>query len=99
MISHLPNTLDMTRLDELTSEATKEKLRGYILSCYIEKEANNEDEERKSTEFILNDKLPLNQLEQLYSVFEAIGYTNIKDAALASAKGVAKNLVKNIFGN
>ncbi|MFD3447115.1 hypothetical protein ACFDTO_21170 [Microbacteriaceae bacterium 4G12] len=95
VISHLPKTLDMTRLEELTSEPTKEKLRGYILSCYIEKEVNNEDEE---TEFVLNDKLPLPQLEQLYSVFEAIGYTNIKDAALASAKGAAKNLVKNVFG-
>lgn len=98
MISHLPKTLDMTRLEELTSEPTKEKLRGYILSCYIEQEVNNEDEESQNTEFVLNDKLPLKQLEQLYSVFEAIGYTNMKDAALASAKGVAKNLVKNVFG-
>lgn len=98
VISHLPKTLDMIRLEELTNEPTKEKLRGYILSCYFEEEVDNDEEEIKNTELVLNDKLPLSQLEQLYSIFEAIGYTNIKDAALASAKGAAKNLVKNVFG-
>ena len=98
VISHLPKTLDMTRLEELTNEPTKEKLRGYILACYIEQKENEEDEENNNIEFVLNDKLSLNQLEQLYSLFEGIGYTNMKDAALASAKGAAKNLVKNIFG-
>jgi len=98
VISHLPKTLDMIRLEELTNEPTKEKLRGYILSCYFEQEVDNEEEEIKNIELVLNDKLPLNQLEELYSFFEAIGYTNIKDAAIASAKGAAKNLVKNVFG-
>lgn len=98
VIAHLPKTLDMTRLEELTNEPTKEKLRDYILSCYIEQEVTIDDEECNHIEFSLNDKLSLNQLEQLYSVFVNIGYTNIKDATLASAKGAAKNLVKNIFG-
>lgn len=98
VISHLPKTLDMIRLEELTNEPTKEKLRGYILSCYFEQEVDNEEEEIKNTELVLNDKLSLSQLEQLYGIFEAIGYTNIKGAALASAKGAAKNLVKNVFG-
>ncbi|WP_300379460.1 hypothetical protein [Clostridium sp.] len=98
VISHLPKTLDMIRLEELTNEPTKEKLRGYILSCYFEQEVDNDEEENKNTELVLNDKLPLSRLEQLYSILEAIGYTNIKDAALASAKGAAKNLVKNVFG-
>lgn len=98
VISHLPKALDLVRLEELTREATKEKLRDYVLSCYIEQEISNEGEENIKTEFLLNDKLPLNQLEQLYSVFEAIGYTSLKDAALASAKGAAKSLVKNVFG-
>lgn len=98
VISHLPKTLDMIRLEELTNEPTKEKLREYILSCYFEQEVDNDEEENKNTELVLNDKLPLSQLEQLYEIFEAIGYTNIKDAALASAKGAAKSLVKNVFG-
>lgn len=98
VISHLPKTLDLVRLEELTKEATKEKLRDYVLSCYIEQEVNNEESETLKTELQLNDKLPLNQLEQLYQVFEAIGYTTLKDAAFASAKGAAKNLVKNVFG-
>ncbi|MFL0248070.1 hypothetical protein [Candidatus Clostridium stratigraminis] len=97
VISHLPKTLDINRLNELTNEKTKEKLQGYILSCYIKQEVNDEDEKITKTEFILNDKLSLNQLEQLYSVFEAIGYTNLKDAALASAKGMAKSLAKSVF--
>lgn len=98
VISHLPKILDMTRLQELTNEPTKEKLRSYILSCYYEQKVNDGDEGNSRTELALNDKLPLTQLEQLYSVFEAVGYTNLKDAALASAKGAAKSLVKNIFG-
>lgn len=98
VISHLPKTLDMIRLEELTNEPTKEKLREYILSCYFEQEVDNDEEENKNTELALNDKLPLSQLEQLCEIFEAIGYTNIKEAALASAKGAAKSLVKNVFG-
>jgi hypothetical protein len=97
VIAHLPKTLDMNRLQELTSEPTKEKLRIYILSCYIEQEVNDADEGSNRIEFALNDRLSLNQLEQLHSVFEAIGYTSLKDAALASAKGAAKSLTKNIF--
>lgn len=98
VIANLPRTLDKVRLEELTNEPTKEKLGEYILSCYLEQEINS-DKDSKKTEFVLNDKLSLNQLEQLYANIEAIGYTNMKDAALASAKGAAKNLVKNVFGN
>lgn len=98
IISHLPKTLDIIRLGELTNEPTKEKLREYILSCYLEEEVDNDEEEIKNTKLVLNDKLPISELEQLNEIFEAIGYTNIKDAALASAKGAAKSLVKNVFG-
>ena len=96
IISHLPKKLDMIRLEELTSEPTKQKFREYILSFYEEQEVNKEDE--TFIELVLNDNLSLNQYEQLYSVFEAIGYTNVTDAAFASAKGAAKNLVRNVFG-
>ena len=86
----------MLRLEELTSEPTKQKFRDYILSFYKEQEVNKEDE--NFIELVLNDNLSLNQYEQLYSVFEVIGYTNVTDAAFASAKGAAKNLVRNVFG-
>ena len=100
IIAKLPKNLDKTRFEELTNEPTKEKLRSFVLSCYIEKEiiveyADNTQEMKKILE--LDDKQELKILEQLYSVLESIGYMNIKDAALASAKGVAKSFVKNFL--
>ena len=99
IIAHLPKILDMVRLEELTNEPTKQKLREVILNCYIKQEVEIKEQGNVKEEFVLNDKLPLNELEQLNSIFKAIGYTNITDAALASAKGAAKNLMKNVFGN
>lgn len=96
VISRLPKKIDVTRLNELTIEPTKQKIRGYIMSCYNEKEVSGENGENQ-IEHILNDKLSLKQFEQLYTIFESIGYTNITDAAVASAKGVAKNLVKSVW--
>lgn len=96
IMTHLPSKLDITRLNELTNGPTKQKLREYIMACYNEQEFNSNGE--NYIEFILNDKLSLNEFENLYSYFEEIGYTNVSDAALASAKGAAKNLVKNVRG-
>lgn len=99
VISRLPKTLDIIRLEELTTEATKEKIREYILNCYIKREVMDKDGENKIIEYILDENISLNQLEQLNSAFDAIGYKNLKDATLATAKGAAKNLVKNVFSN
>ena len=99
VISRLPKTLDIIRLEELTTEATKEKIREYILNCYIKREVMHKDGENKIIEYILDENISLNQLEQLNSAFDAIGYKNLKDATLATAKGAAKNLVKNVFSN
>jgi hypothetical protein len=107
IISQLPQILDKDRFEELTKEATKEKLRLFVLACYIEKEVviNNEDEQQKEDsndnkkkQFVLKEQLALNTLEQLHLVFENIGYNNVKDAALATAKVAVKGIVKNIFG-
>ena len=100
IIAKLPKHLDKARFEELTNEPTKEKLRPFILSCYVEKEitvksADNTQEIKKVLE--LNDKQELKILEQLYSVLDSIGYMNIKDAALASAKGAAKSFVKSFL--
>lgn len=98
IISKLPEKLDKVRLQELTNEATKAKIREFVLSCYIEKQAEKDD--GTIQEYLgLNDKLPINTLEQLYDAFKGIGYFNLKDAAMASAKGAAKNLVKGFMDN
>ena len=100
IIAKLPKHLDKARLEELTNEPTKEKLRSFVLGCYIEKEItveNTDNAREMKNVFELDDKQELKILEQLYSVLESIGYMNIKDAALASAKGAAKSLVKSFL--
>ncbi|WP_158235041.1 hypothetical protein, partial [Pseudomonas sp. 2822-17] len=97
LIAQLPPKLDVMQLEELTSQATKEKLRPFVLSCYIETEVANKDGELKK-QWLLNDQLPFNNLERLLAVLDNIGYMNVKDAAFASAKGTAKCLVKNFMG-
>ena len=100
IIAKLPKHLDKARLEELTNEPTKEKLRSFVLGCYIEKEItveNTDNAREMKNVFELDDKQELKILEQLYSVLESIGYMNIKDAALASAKGAAYSLVKSFL--
>ena len=58
---------------------------------------NTDNAREMKNVFELDDKQELKILEQLYSVLESIGYMNIKDAALASAKGAAKSLVKSFL--
>lgn len=95
-LAQLPQKLDIIRLEELTNQATKEKVRAFILSCYNETEIFMEDGKTQKT-FILNDQLPLPTLEKLYQAIDGIGYLNVKDAAFASVKGAAKGLVKNFM--
>lgn len=98
VMAQLPKTLDMVRLDELTKEPTKQKHKELILSCYSENTYINA-EGKEVVEYVLSENLSLKHLESLSVIFKAIGYTNVADAALASAKGAVKNLTKNIFGN
>lgn len=100
IIAKIPKYLDKARVKELTNEPTKEKLRSFVLSCYIEKEITFENsdnilEVKKVLE--LDDKQEFNILDQLYSVLESIGYMNIKDATLATAKSAAKSLFNNFL--
>ena len=96
IMAQIPQKLDKIRLQELTNQATKEKLRSFVLSCYKEVEEIQEDGSVQNY-LILDEQLPLTTLEKLYEVFDSIGYTKVKDAAFASAKGAAKSLVKNIM--
>jgi hypothetical protein len=93
IIAKLPKHLDKARFEELTNEPTKEKLRSFVLSCYIEKEitvenSDNTSQVKKVLE--LDDKQEFKILDQLHSVLESIGYMNIKDATLATAKSAAR---------
>jgi len=94
IISRLPEKLDKMRFQELTNEATRSKIREFVLSCYIKMQEEKDDGSIQEY-LILNDKLPINILEQLYTAFDSIGYYNLTDAAMASVKGVAKNIVKS----
>ncbi len=96
IIAQLPPKLDIVRLKELTKEATKEKLKTFVLACYIETEKIVDDGGVRSV-YILSDKLALNTYEQLYSVLDNIGYLDASSAAFASIKGTAKNLFKDII--
>lgn len=100
IIAKLPKYLDKTRFEELTNEPTKENLRPLVLSCYIEKEVkvkNADNTEAIKMVLQLDDKKELNVLEQLYSILESIGYMNIKDASIATAKSAAKSLLNNFL--
>ncbi|MDL4839811.1 hypothetical protein [Aquibacillus rhizosphaerae] len=97
VIAKLPQKVNLSRIQELTNQATREKLRTFILSCYTESEEVKEDGTIQ-TILRLNNQLPLLTLERLYAVLENIGYTNVKDASIASAKGAAKNLFNNFRG-
>ena len=93
IISKLPKKLDELRLQELTNEATKAKVRKFILSCYVKKQKEKEDGTIQDYLELSND-LTISQLEQLYKSLNCIGYLNVKDAAVASVKGIAKNLLR-----
>jgi hypothetical protein len=96
IIAQLPPKLDMVRLKELTNEATKEKLKTFVIACYIETEIIVDDGGIRLV-YLLNDKLPLNNYEQLYTILDNIGYLDVSSAAFASIKGTAKNLFKDII--
>lgn len=94
VIAKLPKYLSETRVIELTGDATKVKYREFILSCYNEVVVRNE-EGVSTTKYELNDLKSENELSQLLSILENLGYFNVKDATIASAKG----FVKNVFSN
>jgi hypothetical protein len=91
VIAKLPRKLDKMRLEELTNKPTEQKYRPIVMSGFISTERKASDGKTK-TEFLLNYDLSLNQLEEIYVVLDNLGYFDIKDAGIASAKGLAKDL-------
>jgi len=91
VIAKLPKYISETRVVELTNEATKAKQREFIMSCY--NKVSIEDENGSTMiKYELNDQMTEIELSQLQSVLENLGYFNMKDATLASAKGFVKNV-------
>ena len=78
LLTKLPRKLNRLRFDELITSATDKQIAPFILACYEEDTIGNE--------WILKESLSLNELQELIDALEAVGYSNIKDAAVASAK-------------
>lgn len=101
LICRVPKLLDVGRLIELTTEPTKYKFRKYILSCYegytIDEEQRTVTEVQSGKGVMLRGSLSLNELDRLHETFIEIGYTNIKDAAIATARGTAKSFFRSFF--
>jgi hypothetical protein len=91
IIAKLPRKLDKTRFEELTSKPTEKKFQPIVYAGYIASETKWPDG-KTGTEYALDLNLSLNRLEELHGVLDGVGYFNMKDAGLASAKGLAKNL-------
>lgn len=96
LISKIPSSLNLVRLEELTKEATRKSLREVVISCYSQETVEKEDGST-AIHWILRDDLPTNTFEQLLATLDGIGYLNVKDATVASAMGAAKGLIRNIM--
>lgn len=95
IITKLPVRLDITRLEELTNTPTKLKFREAAMGCYIDKTIENEDG-TISNVYELNDKLSIEDLINLQSILEGIGYNNLAEASIASLKGATKKFIGDI---
>lgn len=85
--------LDLSKLEALTSEPTKQKFYDYIRSFYIEKESveekNNDSQIIKKWTIDPSKKA---EFSQLAKAFEAIGYFNVSDVLAGKTKQVLSGL-------
>lgn len=97
IITTLPLTLDVNRLYELTTKPTLEKVRQFILSCYVSLPAVVTDNEKTSAndEFGIKEDLTLDEAEGLHECFQKIEYNKVAQAAFATVTGKAKNYFNN----
>lgn len=91
VITHLPLTLDRDRLIELTNKPTLQNIQEFVLSCYGEDFA--EDNQEK-TEYRLREDLLLEEVEKLEECLEEIEYNKVVQASFASASARAKNIFR-----
>jgi len=81
LMTRLPSKLDISRLESLTKDATKEKFYTEVLSAY---EQNDLGEETPQFEYRLRQNLQPETLKNVIDILEAINYFKIS--------GVAKDL-------
>jgi len=97
LITHLPLTLDLNRLNSLTNTPTRGKYRDFVLNCYEQKEILGDDNTTKLSMDII-ENLTEEQLTNLGNIFEEIGYNNIANASTAAIKGFGKNISEKVLG-
>ena len=95
VITKLPAKLDMDRLMGLTNKPTLEKVRQFILSCYVALPVAQDNEQANvKPEFTLREGLTLSDVESLHNCFTEIEYNKVTQAVFASATTKAKNLFR-----
>jgi len=85
--------LDLSKLEALTSEPTKQKFYDYIRGFYIETESG--EEKNNDTQVIKKwtiDPSKKAEFSQLAKAFEAIGYFNVSDVLAGKTKQVLSGL-------
>lgn len=84
IITKLPATLNIERLNELTKAATREKARIFILKFY----PNNQ----------IKDGMSLEEAKTLYQLMDRIGYLKLFTSVTATAKAKTKTFVNDLVG-
>ncbi|MBO1307910.1 hypothetical protein JZO70_17175 [Enterococcus sp. 669A] len=87
IVTKLPVEINKNRLEELTRAATLHEAKVYVEDCY------SKDENK------LRDDLELADMQQLYNVLNEVGYLNLKDASIASAKSGVKRFAKGLLNS
>lgn len=94
VIARLPEKLDINRLMELTTSPTALKYRDAVLSCYSE--TVQEDGSKKVS--ALRENLTLDDLRNLETILEGIGYNKLADASMAAIKGATRKFLSDVTG-
>lgn len=82
LIAKLPKIIDEDRLSILTDKPTLKNAKIFILDCYSKEDLG---------------ELSLAEIRELYDVMDRIGYLNLKDASIASAKSSVKKMASGFL--
>lgn len=86
-----PKIINISRLQSLTNEPTKEQLYDRIMDCYEEKTITNK-EKRAESKFVLKKDLSVQELSNVVDIFEAIGYFSITSITKNAIKGLSSKI-------
>lgn len=84
IITKIPRTLDLARLNELTNQPVLQTSKAFVLSCYTEEDHR------------LNESISLKEIQDLHEILDSIGYMNLKNASIAMVKSESKKLFEGI---